>query len=453
MKKTKSSAQITSLDETGGKLNLQPAEVQGIYRTWRTRVEILLIIVFLITPWTTINGVQTIFLNISEGEFYFLGTLFRFHNVPIVFFLIFGGIITLAWVTSLWGRVWCGWACPQTVFIDGIYRRIEFWIEGNYLARRKMETDPVTPKWLFKKASKWFLFLLASSFIAHSFMAYFVGARSFWTIIDKGPSAHLTVFIFAQFFTLLFLFDFGWFREQFCTIMCPYGRIQGLLLDKNSLGVVYDETRDDCVKCNRCVSACPIGIDIRNGLQMECIACTACIDACDEIMDKVKQPRGLIKYDTFDGVKINYFKIKTVLYTLLVLVCAVSLLWLLKSKMHSEAFLLRAGGSPFSEVKKENGTEILNHFKVHITNQDNKTHTYVIYSSDNRFDVVAPNSMIVVQPKEFKDWHIFVKQNLDQYQSKQKLKLILEDGEKKEDFRKEFEIQFSGPFQNRGSGQ
>ena len=445
MKQNKSSAQITSLDENGSRLNLQPAEVQGIYRTYRTYVEIFLIVVFLLTPWTTVKGIQTIYLNIPDREFYFFGTLFRAHNVPIIFFVVFGAAISLALVTSLWGRVWCGWACPQTVFIDGIYRRIEYWIEGNYLARRKMEIDPVTPQWLFKKSLKWISFLFVSSFIAHSFLAYFVGARSFWNIIENGPSSHFTVFILAQVFTLVFLFDFGWFREQFCTIMCPYGRIQGLLLDKNTLGVVYDEKRNDCVNCNRCVSACPIGIDIRNGLQMECIACTACIDACDEIMVKVKKPKGLIRYDTFDGQKINYFKPRTILYGFVVLLCIVGLFWVLHEKMHSEAFLFRAVGAPFSEVKKDNGTDVLNHFKIHIANQDSKTHSYSLKSLDDRFEIVMATPMIQVKSKEFTDWHIFVKQSLDQYQSKQKLKLLLEDSESKKLFHKEFEIEFIGP--------
>lgn len=448
MIKNKSSAQITSLDENGNRLYIHPAEVQGVYRKWRTVVQTFLIIIFLVTPWTKINGLQTILLDIPNREFYFFGNLFRAHNVPLLFFLIFGGAISLAFVTSVWGRVWCGWTCPQTVFIDGVYRRIEYWIEGNYLARRKMQTDPMSLNWIFKKTLKWFSFFIVSSFIAHSILAYFVGARSFLGMIENGPSENMTIFAFAQVFTLALLFDFGWLREQFCTIVCPYGRIQGLLLDKNSLGVVYDEKRnDDCVKCNRCVSACPIGIDIRNGLQMECIQCTACIDACDEIMEKVKKPKGLVRYDTLDGKKINYFKFRSLGYLIIILICFGSLAFILTHKMHSEAFFLRAKDEPFKISHLENGNkEIINHFKLHITNQDSSEHRYQV-RLENRdgYELIIPDQFIDLKPKEFKEVHIFIKQNINFYKHKNKFKVFLEDSLQPEQFKKEFEMEFSGP--------
>jgi len=442
-KKQISADQITSIDERGNRLYLQPAEVTGIYRTWRTRVQILLMFVFIITPWTTINGMQSILLNIPDREFFIFGTLFRAHNAPLIFFLIFGGAITLAFVTSIWGRVWCGWACPQTVFIDGVFRRIEFWIEGNYLARRKMQTEPLTTAVALKKTLKWFLFLIVSAAIAHSFLAYFVGAKSFIHIIENGPSEHLTLFIIAQFFTLLFLFDFGWFREQFCTIMCPYGRIQGLLLDKNSLAVAYDENRkEDCVKCNRCVSACPIGIDIRNGLQMECIACTACIDACDEIMEKVEKPKGLVKYTTLDHKPIQLTKPRSLLYMLIILACTIGLIYNLAVKKHSEVFLMRAKDEPYKATE----TDITNHYKIHLTNQSFAIHKYKITTENSeKIELISAETEVTLKPKEFKEWHIFAKMSKVEFKKNLKIKLKIYDSENEKEFSKKLEAEFLGP--------
>lgn len=434
---------LSSIDEHGNRLYLQPAEVQGFFRDWRTKVQILLMFVFLVTPWTTINGMQSILLNVPQREFFIFGFLFRAHNAPLIFFLLFGGAITLAFVTTVWGRVWCGWACPQTVFIDGVFRRIEFFIEGNYLARRKMQTDPMTVSTFIRKSIKWILFAAASSIIAHSFLAYFVGAKAFIQIIEDGPSANMTVFILAQCFTALFLFDFGWFREQFCTIMCPYGRIQGLLLDKNSLAVAYDENRkEDCVKCNRCVSACPIGIDIRNGLQMECIACTACIDACDEIMEKVEKPKGLIKYSTLDNQPIKLTKPRSLLYLAAIIICVVGLTYNLLNLKHSEVFLVRAKDEPF----KASETDVINHYKIHVTNQSFAIHKYKIRTENpEKIELIEAQNEITLKPKEFREWHVFAKINRSEYKNNLKLKLTIYDSENEKEFSRTLEAAFLGP--------
>lgn len=443
--KNKSVERINSIDEHGKKINIHPAEVKGIFRKWRTIVQVVLMAVFLVTPWTTINDLQTVLINIPDREFYFFGTLFRSHNAPLLLFVGLGATLTLAFVTSIWGRVWCGWACPQTVFIDGVFRRIEYWIEGNYVKRTLLEKSELTIKDIFKKAIKWFLFFVVSVIISHSFLAYFVGAREFFKIIEDGPSASWTTFLIAQFFTFIFLLDFGWFREQFCTIMCPYGRIQGLLLDKNSLVVEYKEERNDCVKCNRCVVACPVGIDIRHGLQMECIACTACIDACDEIMDKVKKPRGLIKYDTLDHKKINLLKPKALLYMLGILLCVGGLIYSVATKQHSQAFFMRAKDMPFQKVEDGSTTIILNHFKIHLTNQDHVDHEYEIELQPAGFSLVSANNSMVLKPKEFKEWHLFIKREFSQFKPNEKIRVILKDHKDPKIYSQEFESVFSGP--------
>lgn len=446
MKPKLSSAQITSLDEFGNRVGLNPAEVSGKYRTYRTWTQSFLVLLFLIVPWTRTGGHQSLFLDISHREFYFFGLYLRAHNAPMLLFLVLGGTLSLAFVTSVWGRVWCGWTCPQTVFIDGFYRRIEYFIEGNYLTRRKMAVDPLSFSWILKKLIKWVLFYFASAIISHSFLAYFVGAHEFLDIIELGPSANWTLFVIAQAVTLILLFNFGWYREQFCTIMCPYGRIQGLLLDQNSLAVVYDQNRKDCVNCNRCVNACPIGIDIRNGLQMECIACTACVDACDEIMEKVNKPKGLVKYDTLNGEKISLLKPRSLLYLAGITACFVGLVITVTSLKHSEAFILRSISSPFS-VQVENGQELVtNQFRFHVSNQSDKVHTYEIQVIDRpEIKITSQFTVLELKPKEVKDWHFFLTLAKPEFFKNRKVTVQIIDQENPSLFTKKHSLTLLGP--------
>jgi cytochrome c oxidase accessory protein FixG len=450
VKKRISTAQISSLDEFGHRIGLNPAEVSGFYRRYRTIVQTVLVLFFLVLPWTQINQHQALYLNIVDREFYFFGLLLKAHNAPLLLFILLGGALSLAFVTSVWGRIWCGWTCPQTVFIDGLYRRIEYFIEGNYLKRRKMKTDDLSLSLVTKKTVKWVLFYVASAIIAHSFLAYFVGAHQFIKIIELGPNSNLTLFYFAQILSLFLLFNFGWFREQFCTIMCPYGRIQALLIDQNSLAVVYDEKRNDCVNCNRCVNVCPIGIDIRNGLQMECIACTACIDACDEIMVKVNKPTGLIKYDTLNSKKISLLKPRSVLYLIGITICVLGLIISLVRLKHSEAFILRSLSTTFSLQKENDIDQITNQFRVALNNQSNQAHKYKInILNQPSVKIISQSEEVVLKPKEHIDWHIFLMLPVSEYNKirNQKIKIEVYDSEVKSDFSKVFEVSLLGPSQ------
>ena len=446
MKPKLSSANITSIDEYGNRIGLNPAEVSGYFRTRRTWVQNFLILFFLSLPWTSIGGYQTVLLDIPAREFYFFGLMLKAHNAPLLLFVILGAALTLAFVTSVWGRVWCGWACPQTVFIDGVFRRIETLIEGNYLARRKQAVEPMALKLFLQKTVKWILFYFASAFIAHSALAYFVGSVSFIKIIQNGPSSHFHLFILAQAFTLILLFDFGWFREQFCTIMCPYGRIQGLLLDKNSLNVVYDEKRNDCVNCNRCVNACPIGIDIRNGLQMECIACTACIDACDEIMVKVNKPKGLIKYGNLNNTEANWKSPRSAIYLAAIGICLAGLAYGLLSFQHSEAFILRSQTAPFTLQKNNDINYVTNQFRFHVTNQSREVKKYKIEILNNPdAQITSQFSELSLESKASFDWHFFVTIPQNKAGLTTNLQVRIFDSLNPDLFKKEFGIQFLGP--------
>jgi cytochrome c oxidase accessory protein FixG len=421
------SAKLTSVNENGDRIGIIPAEVKGFFRKHRDWSQAVLLIIFLALPWTTINGHPTIFLNVPEREFALFGLLFKAHDAPLLVFVLGSLALTLAFVTSVWGRIWCGWACPQTVFIDGVYRRIEKLVEGTYIERRKLRDAPMSFQKFRIYSLKWFLFVVVSGLIAHSFMAYFIGATNLLEMMQHSPSENLTYFVLVFSFTALILFDFAWFREQFCTIACPYGRIQSVLLDQKSMAIVYDVARGeprksralanqpagDCVSCNRCVQVCPTGIDIRNGLQMECIACTACADACDEIMVKVKKPTGLIGYKTLDGSKIKLLKPRSILYMVGIGLMILALIISVARRTPADWTILRGQGLPYSFVKGESGEDlILNQFRLHIQNQSGEDASYSLSIPAPHSDSVSltvAQSTLVLKPGESREWYFFVR--------------------------------------------
>lgn len=454
---------LTSVDEHGDRLSLIPAEVRGFYRRHRNWSQAVLILIFLGLPWTTINGHQTLLLDIPGREFHIFGAIFRAHDTPLLFFILATLTLGLAFVTSVWGRVWCGWACPQTVFIDGVFRRIEQWTEGSYIERRRLRDAPMTPTKFRRGLFKWILFFLTSSLIAHSFLAYFVGAKDLVAMMQKPPDANYTYFLLATSFTLLILFDFAWFREQFCVIMCPYGRIQSVLLDSKSLAVVYDTARGeprkgtatkentgDCVSCNRCVQVCPTGIDIRNGLQMECIACTACVDACDEIMTKVKKPTGLIRYDTLDGSKLTLKKPRSMIYIAAILTLVGGLAWALTQREPVHIAILRGLGSPYSKVTGAQGENlILNQFRLHIQNQSSQSARYQLSLVPDpekpALQMQVAENPLSLTPQQFREWFFFFRLPPDYFKGNNKIPVRILIQDLNSDFQTERELILIGP--------
>jgi len=366
----------------GHRIFLHPEDVKGFWRTKRTQFYWFLIFLYLILPWINIGGKQSILLDVSAREFTFFSHTFYAHNAPMVlfFFLIF--LFAIGFVTSVWGRVWCGWACPQTVFIDAIYRKIEHFAEGNPRKRKKLDEAPWSIEKIWRRSLKWTLYTVASLHISHTFIGYFVGTRKLFWISLEAPTQNLTLFITMLTITAIFLIDFGWFREQFCIIACPYGRFQSVMMDEHSVIVAYDERRGeprrkpgqkreefaDCVDCFACVKACPTGIDIRRGVQLECIACTNCIDACDDVMTKTKRDKGLIRYDTLanmKGEKTNLFKPRNFVYLGALLIVTVAFIMSVKYSTGLQAQVLRGLGTPYRISKTVGGTEkVLNHFQV-----------------------------------------------------------------------------------------
>jgi cytochrome c oxidase accessory protein FixG len=428
---------LATMDETGKRVYIFPAQVKGLYRRYRTIVQIILIFFFLFLPWVKINGHQAVLLDIAQRQFAIFGLTFWAHDGPLIFFLLAALCLGLAFITAIWGRIWCGWACPQTVFIDGVFRRIEYWVIGSNIKQINLAKAPMSMEKFIKYSIKWILFTVVSLIIAHSFLAYFVGAEQLVEMTQHNPHQNWTVFLIMAFITAVLLFDFGWFREQFCIIMCPYGRFQSVLMDDDSLTVSYDpirgeprrgttkrgEAEGDCINCFKCVVVCPTGIDIRRGMQMECIGCTACIDACDEVMEKIEKPRGLIRYATgrsLKGIKSRILRPRVAIYSVL-LVILVSLLAINISRREDIVVtILRAQDTPYQVIKDENddneennNPKIINHFKIHLKNQtfDNVNLKAVVPDMwrEKHVEVIAQVDAFDVQAGKDLTLHIFVK--------------------------------------------
>jgi cytochrome c oxidase accessory protein FixG len=410
---------LATTDESGHRVYLFPEDVKGIWKNRRTIVYWALLVLYLVLPWFYINEKPALMIDVIKNEFTFFGS--TFHGIePILFFLLVAALLCfIAFVTSLYGRIWCGWACPQTVFIQAIFLKIETWIEGKARRRRELAKGPWTLNRVLRKTLKWFLFAIISLHIAHTFLGYFVGPRELLHISMNPPSENLTIFIFTMSVALFLLLDFGWFREQFCIIACPYGRIQSVLMDNNSLVVAYDEKRGeprrgveqsaipegDCINCYNCVKVCPTGIDIRRGTQLECIACTQCIDACDEVMLKVKKPIGLIRYSSenqLNGQKRKLITPRSTLYMVISISLVSMFAFFLSASTNLQLIFMR-NKIPFQVT--DSGRLILNHFTLKITHQGDKTYqlNFRVRNPElkNKVTIVTPvNPTLLTTPQK-----------------------------------------------------
>jgi cytochrome c oxidase accessory protein FixG len=377
---------VTTINEDGSRYFVHPADVRGLFTWLRRIVALSLIVVYIALPLVKINGEPAVFLDVFHRKIHLFGLTLMFQDLWLFFFVITGAAFALFVVTSIVGRVWCGWGCPQTVFLDHVFRRVERWIEGDAPARRRLEDAPWTGGKIFKRVLKHGIFFLLAAAIAHVFLSYFVSIPSLYAMMHEAPAANWGTFVFVLVLTGILYFNFAWFREQFCIIMCPYGRLGSVLIDDNSVVVGYDSVRGeprgkpsaehgDCIDCRRCVQVCPTGIDIRQGLQMECIACTACIDACDEIMVKLDRPRGLIRHDSLNalsGRPAKFWRARLFLYMVLGLVGATAFAYATQQVKPVIISVLRMQGAPY--FRDENS--IRNNYLVRLANKRAEAHDY-----------------------------------------------------------------------------
>jgi cytochrome c oxidase accessory protein FixG len=383
---------VTTINSDGSRDFLYPADSRGRFTTARRFSAYALIAVYLLLPWVPINGYPAVFLDVAESRFHFFGFTLAAQDTWLLFFGVTGLGFALFFLTALFGRLWCGWACPQTVFLDHVYRRIERWIEGDAPERRAFARAPMSAGKVFRLIAKHTLYALASLLITHLFLAYFVSLPQLWSYMHSAPGEHWTAFLFVFIAAAILYFNFAWFREQLCIVICPYGRLQSALTDDHTLVIGYDAHRGEprgklgipdagaCIDCNRCVQVCPTGIDIRHGLQLECVGCAACIDACDEVMTKVKRPTGLIRYDSFSGFSggiTRWLRPRTLLYGFLLLLGASVATFAFSTVKPAHFIVYRMSNAAYFV----NHDDVRNQFFVRLTNKRAVPVTFTISTS------------------------------------------------------------------------
>jgi cytochrome c oxidase accessory protein FixG len=315
---------IATINKEGKRAWIYPKKPSGKFYRYRKLLSYLLLTILFVSPFIKINGNQFILLNVLERRFNFFGFPFWPQDFHLVVIMMLIGVVFVILFTVAFGRLFCGWVCPQTIFMEMVFRRIEYWIEGDRGKQMRLDKQVWNAEKIRKRLLKWFIFFIISFLIANVFLAYLIGSDQLIHDITTGPLKNLSTLISLLIFTGVFYFVFAWFREQVCVIACPYGRLQGVLLDNKSIVVAYDHKRGekeagrakfdkredrsltgkgDCIDCFQCVHVCPTGIDIRNGTQLECVNCTACIDECDHIMESVNLPKGLIRYASEDNIE------------------------------------------------------------------------------------------------------------------------------------------------------
>ncbi len=375
---------VSTISEQGKRVWIYPKKPKGRFTTARTIVAVLLILILLVTPFIKFHGHPVMLFNLLARKFIFFGLAFGPYDfaILVVGFIAFAIFIIL--FSAIFGRIFCGWICPQTIFMEMVFRKIEYWIEGDFRQQLALDNGEWTFNKYWKKTLKHIIFFSLSFAVANILLAWVIGIDDLYKIITDPPSQHLSGLIAIIIFSGIFYLIFSKFREQACTVVCPYGRLQGVLLDKNSLVVAYDNVRGeprgkikkneernsgDCIDCHLCVDVCPTGIDIRNGIQLECVNCTACIDACDEVMDKVKKPRGLIRYDSLQGIKdqIRFTITPRIISYSVILVLLVSLFsFLVATREDIEVNILRTPGMLYQDQPND---KISNLYNFNIVNK------------------------------------------------------------------------------------
>ena len=360
-------------------------------------------------PFLKMNGEQLVLLNFIERKFVFFGLIFTPQDFYLfaVAMLIF--IIFIVFFTVVFGRLWCGWACPQTIFMEMVFRRIEYWIEGDANQQKKLDAQEWDAVKVWKKGVKHLLFIIISFAIANTFLAYMIGADVLYKIITEPISAHISGFLSICLFTLIFYGVFAYVREVVCTVICPYGRLQGVLLDNKSLIVAYDESRGeprghlkksrseapigDCIDCGLCVQVCPTGIDIRQGSQLECVNCTACIDSCNEVMSKINKPLNLIGFYNQDFItdkKPFKLSLKAYGYAATLILALFVFSSLVYKRQDVQTTVLRASGTLY----QLRGDSVSNLYNAELINKTNKDLKFSI-RTDNPADKIE----FIQQPK------------------------------------------------------
>jgi cytochrome c oxidase accessory protein FixG len=412
---------LSTADSEGRRQWVYPRKVHGSFYRGRTWLSWLLLAVMFAGPFVRINGNPLLLFNIVERKFIILGQIFWPQDMIMfaVALLIF--ITSILVFTAAYGRLWCGWTCPQTVLMEMVFRKIEYAIEGDSHQQRALDKAPWTATKIRKKVGKHVIFFALSFVVANTLLAYIIGTEQLFQIVTDSPAKHFEGLTAMILFTLVFYAIFARFREQACTFICPYGRLQSTLLDENSIVVAYDYKRGekrgpwrrgqpieqrqaagngDCIACRQCVTVCPTGIDIRDGTQMECVQCTACIDACDDVMERIGRPRGLIRYASLNGIERGErLKVtpRLIGYTAILLALAVLLGVLIFTRSDVQTTLLRAQGALFQQMP--NG-HFSNLYTIRVVNKTSREIPIQLKLENIKGELQVMGQAIVVPPQK-----------------------------------------------------
>jgi cytochrome c oxidase accessory protein FixG len=408
---------LPTLNADGTRNRIRPRLYPGRLHSRRRVLGWSLIVLFVGLPFLRIGGEPAMLLDVIERKFHLFGRTFLATDGVLLMLLMLSIFGTVIWTTALVGRAWCGWGCPQTVYMEFLFRPIERLFEGKREDQLRIDKNGVT----WRRVAKNAVFLLLAAALGNVFLSYFVGVRVLGHWMTEPPSEHPGGFTVMAVTTGLVFFDFAYFREQMCTIICPYARLQSVLLDQRSLIIGYDEKRGeprrkgkprpgngDCIDCSACVVACPTGIDIRNGLQLDCIACGQCVDACDTIMGKVGKPQGLIRYASQESLRTGkpnaFFRPRVAIYSALLLALLTALAFVGR-KPKADVTLLRGIGAPFTET----GGMAVNQIRIKVQNRSDAAQSYRIELVEPvEARLIAPENPLAVAAGEQRATSVFV---------------------------------------------
>jgi cytochrome c oxidase accessory protein FixG len=435
---------LASVREDGKRNWVYPKKVKGFFYNYRTYLSWLLLAILFAGPFIKVDGRPYMLFNIFERKFIIFGAAFWPQDTHLLIFLLLIFFVFVILFTVVFGRVWCGWACPQTLFMEMVFRKIEYLIEGDANQQRALNEGHWTAEKIWKKGLKISVFGLISLLIGHLVMAYLIGIDQVIQIVTQPPTAHLAGFVGLMAFSGIFMFVFSWFREQACIVVCPYGRLQGVLLDDNSINVMYDYVRGeprspirkqateaapkgDCVDCGLCVQVCPTGIDIRNGTQMECVNCTACIDACDEVMVKVDRPTGLIRYASENSIKQGFQKLFTRRvkgYTFVLMLLVAAFVSLIATREDLEGTITRFPGMTYQA--RPDG-KVSNLYNITLINKtfEPQSVTIVSMADGMNVEIVGDTNWVIEPQTKFAGRFFLVKEQTDVKVPQEKVHLVL----------------------------
>ncbi|WP_445732877.1 cytochrome c oxidase accessory protein CcoG [Mariniflexile sp.] len=426
---------ISTVTKEGKRAWVFPKKPSGKFYKYRKLVSYVLLAFLILAPFITINGNQFLLFNVVERRFNIFGFPFWPQDFYLFVISLLIGVVFITLFTVAFGRVFCGWICPQTIFMEMVFRRIEYWIEGDRGKQMRLSKQPWNAEKIKKKGLKLFIFLVISFLIANVFLAYLIGGDQLIRYITDGPLNHTSTLISLLIFTAVFYFVFAWFREQVCIIACPYGRLQGVLLDTKSIVVAYDHKRGeaengrkkfrknedrealghgDCIDCLQCVHVCPTGIDIRNGTQLECVNCTACIDECDHIMESINLPKGLIRYASEENIeKKTPFKLTARMkgYIAVLVILSGLLAGMLFLRNDVEATVLRLPGQLFEHKGNNIISNVYTYKLINKTTHDIEDVSFKLMSHKGVLKLVATSNSFTVPSQGIAKGTLFIEIN------------------------------------------